>query len=38
MVVIPALKKLRQEDGSFKNSLGYITRLYLFLVTKVVSY
>jgi hypothetical protein len=24
--VIPALRKLRQEDGEFKGSLGYIVR------------
>jgi hypothetical protein len=27
--VIPALGKLRQEDGEFKVSLGYIVRRYL---------
>jgi hypothetical protein len=26
--VIPALGKLRQEDGEFKVSLGYTVRLY----------
>lgn len=28
-LLIPALKKLRQEDGGFRVSLGYIIRPYL---------
>jgi hypothetical protein len=28
-MVIPSLGRLRQEDGKFKGSLGYIVRLYL---------
>jgi hypothetical protein len=29
MTIIPALRRLRQKDQEFEDSLGYITRLYL---------
>jgi hypothetical protein len=34
--IIPALRRLRQEDCEFKTSLGYIVKLYLKKITIIL--